>query len=61
MEDRSQCIFAASFGTKLLARRVRKYFFVFHIANPGADFAAQPYYVAIITPVIHYCMGGFRK
>ena len=27
---------------------------------PGADFAAQPYYVAIITPVIHYCMGGLE-
>ena len=60
MDDRFQCIFAASFGMKLLARRVREDFFVFHIANPGADFAAQPYYVAI-TPVIHYCMGGFRK
>merc|ERR1712107_121339 len=23
-------------------------------------FAAQPYYVAIITPVIHYCMGGLE-
>ena len=61
MEDRFQCIFAASFGTMLLARRVREDFLVFHIAIPGADFAAQPYYVAIITPVIHYCIGGFRK
>ena len=26
----------------------------------GADFAAQPYYVAIITLVIHYCMGGLE-
>merc|ERR1711868_91945 len=26
----------------------------------GADFATQPYYVAIITPVIHYCMGGLE-
>ena len=24
------------------------------------NFAAQPYYVAIITPVIHYCMGGLE-
>ena len=24
------------------------------------NFAAQPYYVAIITPVIHYCMGGLK-
>ena len=24
------------------------------------NFAAQPYHVAIITPVIHYCMGGLE-
>ena len=24
------------------------------------NFAAQPYYVAIITPVIHYCMDGLK-
>jgi succinate dehydrogenase/fumarate reductase flavoprotein subunit len=24
----------------------------------GAQFATQPYYAAIVTPVIHYCMGG---
>merc|ERR1719181_2072962 len=24
----------------------------------GAEFASQPYYAAIVTPVIHYCMGG---
>ena len=27
-------------------------------AVTGSVFAAQLYYVAIITPVIHYCMGG---
>ena len=32
----------------------------FHNAISGAGFAAQPYYVAIITPVIHYCMGGLE-
>ena len=26
----------------------------------GDDFTAQPYCVAIITPVIHYCMGGLE-
>ena len=31
-----------------------------HNVISGADFAAQPYYVAIITPVIHYCMGGLE-
>ena len=29
-----------------------------HNVTSGADFAAQPHCVAIITPVIHYCMGG---
>jgi len=32
----------------------------YHNVISGADFAAQPYYVAIITPVIHYCMGGLE-
>ena len=32
----------------------------FHNVISGADFAAQPYYVAVITPVIHYCMGGLE-
>ena len=31
-----------------------------HNVISGADFAAQPYYVAIITPVIHFCMGGLE-
>ena len=31
-----------------------------HNVISGVDFAAQPYYVAIITPVIHYCMGGLE-
>merc|ERR1712136_677436 len=32
----------------------------YHNVISGAEFAAQPYYVAIITPVIHYCMGGLE-
>ena len=31
-----------------------------HNVISGADISAQPYYVAIITPVIHYCMGGLE-
>merc|ERR1712190_334612 len=27
---------------------------------PGSAVATQPFYVAIITPVIHYCMGGLE-
>merc|ERR1711924_303225 len=27
---------------------------------PGDKVAAEPFYVAIITPVIHYCMGGLE-
>merc|ERR1711948_111148 len=26
----------------------------------GSKVAAEPFYVAIITPVIHYCMGGLE-
>merc|ERR1719162_2234823 len=26
----------------------------------GSQFKTEPYYVAIITPVIHYCMGGLE-
>merc|ERR1712139_621392 len=29
-----------------------------HNVIPGSAVATQPFYVAIITPVIHYCMGG---
>jgi cytochrome b involved in lipid metabolism len=32
----------------------------FHNIIPGSKFAAEPFYVAIITPVIHYCMGGLE-
>ena len=32
----------------------------FNNAISGAGFAAQTYYVAIITPVIHCCMGGLE-
>merc|ERR1711965_1137995 len=32
----------------------------FHNVLPGDKFAAEPFYVAIITPVIHYCMGGLE-
>ena len=31
-----------------------------HNVISGADFATQPYYVAIITPVIHYCISGLE-
>merc|ERR1719382_2406718 len=30
----------------------------YHNVIPGSKVASEPYYVAIITPVIHYCMGG---
>ena len=33
---------------------------IYHKVISGADFAGQPCYVAIITPVIHYCMGGLE-
>ena len=32
----------------------------YHNVISGADFATQPFYVAIITPVIHNCMGGLE-
>jgi len=32
----------------------------FHNVIKGADVATQEFYVAIITPVIHYCMGGLE-
>jgi succinate dehydrogenase/fumarate reductase flavoprotein subunit len=32
----------------------------YHNVISGAEFATQEYYVAIITPVIHYCMGGLE-
>jgi succinate dehydrogenase/fumarate reductase flavoprotein subunit len=32
----------------------------YHNVISGAQFAKEPYYVAIITPVIHYCMGGLE-
>merc|ERR1719471_1050691 len=30
----------------------------YHNIIPGSAVATEPFYVAIITPVIHYCMGG---
>merc|ERR1711877_45664 len=30
----------------------------YHNVIPGSKVATEPFYVAIITPVIHYCMGG---
>merc|ERR1711971_91211 len=30
----------------------------YHNIIQGSEVATQPFYVAIITPVIHYCMGG---
>merc|ERR1712178_17199 len=32
----------------------------FHNIIPGSAVASEPFYVAIITPVIHYCMGGLE-
>jgi len=32
----------------------------YHNILPGSAVATQPFYVAIITPVIHYCMGGLE-
>merc|ERR1719271_239975 len=32
----------------------------YHNVIPGSKVATEPYYVAIITPVIHYCMGGLE-
>merc|ERR1712228_253271 len=32
----------------------------FHNIIPGSQVASEPFYVAIITPVIHYCMGGLE-
>merc|ERR1712216_565668 len=32
----------------------------FHNVIPGSKVATEPYFVAIITPVIHYCMGGLE-
>merc|ERR1712166_747635 len=32
----------------------------YHNVIPGSKFADEPFYAAIITPVIHYCMGGLE-
>jgi len=32
----------------------------YHNFIPGSQVLAEPFYVAIITPVIHYCMGGLE-
>merc|ERR1712137_1510675 len=32
----------------------------YHNIIDGSKVAAEPFYVAIITPVIHYCMGGLE-
>merc|ERR1739845_268297 len=32
----------------------------YHHIIPGSQVASEPFYVAIITPVIHYCMGGLE-
>merc|ERR1740121_258500 len=32
----------------------------YHNIIPGSAFKTEPFYVAIITPVIHYCMGGLE-
>jgi flavocytochrome c len=33
----------------------------YHNVITGSEVKSQPFYVAIITPVIHYCMGGRRS
>merc|ERR1711937_1071718 len=32
----------------------------YHNIIPGSQVPSEPFYVAIITPVIHYCMGGLE-
>merc|ERR1712054_683580 len=32
----------------------------FHNIIPGSAVADEPFYVAFITPIIHYCMGGLE-
>jgi hypothetical protein len=32
----------------------------YHNVIQGSQVATEPFYVAIITPVIHYCMGGLE-
>merc|ERR1719213_557470 len=32
----------------------------YHNCITGSQVLAEPFYVAIITPVIHYCMGGLE-
>merc|ERR1712054_505565 len=32
----------------------------YHNIIPGSAVASEPFYVAIITPVIHYCMGSLQ-
>merc|ERR1712232_1096139 len=32
----------------------------YHNVIDGSKVASEPFYVAIITPVIHYCMGGLE-
>merc|ERR1711959_818068 len=32
----------------------------YHNIIPGSQVAKEPFYVAIITPTIHYCMGGLE-
>merc|ERR1719498_1761584 len=32
----------------------------YHNIIPGSQVKSEPFYVAIITPVIHYCMGGLE-
>ena len=32
----------------------------YHNVIPGSQVKTEPFYVAIITPVIYYCMGGLE-
>merc|ERR1712187_537101 len=54
-----QHIHQGSRGMKRAERRAAAKKF-YHNIIPGSEVKSQPFYVAIITPVIHYCMGGLE-
>ena len=45
---------------KVLGRGFRQDKKLYHFVISGADFTAQPYYVVIVTPVIHFCIVGLE-
>ena len=57
MEDQSPRTRAASGWTKPLGISGKKFY---HNFLSGDEFVAQPYSVAIITPIIHYCIRGLE-